>query len=662
MRNEFSGSAGNVVQGGIAGDVHFHAAEVRREPAREVPPAPVGFVDREGPRAVLDAVLAEERRGRAGFVVISGAGGVGTSALMTMWVHEVADEFDDVLWIDFGGRARSLDDVAARCLRSLGAADEDVPASAADRIAQLRSRTSGRRVLFGFDHVADPEPLLELLPAAPGCVVVCTAATDAPELAIDGARPIRLSALEPEHALDYLRERGIAVDDDLASATEVVELCGRVPRALRLIVGQMFKRRWNLARAARELREHRRDHLRDALTAYDVAVAGLTDAQARCYRALGGFPGTAFSAEAIAALAGDPDAGDHLAELHRSCLVEANDQEQYLLPALAAEHVGAVADDDALRRLVAWYRRIGGFADRAVMDPNRFRAVDDRIEGDNPFTRTTGREWLERERLNLLAVIRAASARGWDSDVVVLCESPLWALHNQHKNYADTLSALVIGVESARRPGGELAEVRLRSLRGQLLTELGRLDEAAVECETAVELAERIGHRRGLASAVEFLGKVRYAQGEFAESIALHTRSEEINRELGKPRGEAIQQHRMAMAHIALGEPKRALELLRKALPCFEERGDVRLVQRVWAEMGRAHQALGEHDDAVSALRESVSIARQRGVSFDLAGALELLADSLTGAEREQALRDALAIYAQAHSPRAERVREKLTG
>ncbi|MCI2424336.1 tetratricopeptide repeat protein [Saccharopolyspora sp. K220] len=679
MGNQNSGDVHNLVQvGALHGDLHLHQGVGPVKVPAELAAQPANFVDREPQQASLDALLVAPRGARAGWAVISGPKGVGKSALGLHWSHRASRSFEHgQIYFDIGqnGFERTVD----HCLRSLGVPGDGIPVSLDDKIALLRSETNGRRLLFFFDDVADLEEVERLLPASGHSLVLCTSRQDAAALAADGVRSIRLAELEPPHALEYLRRSGLAerIDAEPEAAAELVERCGYLPIALHVVSGLLHRKgSWSITRAVRELSDQgrRRRHFHEAFAALDLAIEQLPAEQADLYALLGVFPGPVFGIGAVAALAdlAESAAEHRLDELHGTCLVEENDQEQRRFHDLVREHaaeaareLGADRRDAALRRLVDWYRRQGAFADRMVMEPSRLRVVDDDVTGTNPFSADEALEWLERERVNLLAVVRLAVERAWHIDVVALCDGPLWALHNQHKHYSDMLWALGEAVGSAQELEDLVAEARMRSLRGQLLMERGALSEALRECAQAVQVAEQAGHRRVLASALEFQGKVLHARADFAAAVGLFERSRRLNEELGRPRGVALQEYLMGKALTGLSQHDEALVVLRTALERMAEfPNDKRVPSRIQVAMAAAHQALGQHEQAIPVLQQAISATRERKASFDLAEPLEMLADCLHATGRPGSrdhLVEALAIYEQAHSPAAERVRRKLT-
>ncbi|WP_433871277.1 NB-ARC domain-containing protein [Saccharopolyspora sp. CA-218241] len=670
--NVHSGDARLLVQAGsVSGGVHVH---VPSEPAvpRELLAAPPHFVDRVGAVAALDAV-------ESGFAVISGIGGVGKTALAAHWGNAVRERFPggDVFCPREVSRL-GLDAVVRRCLWSLG--ERDVPDDPGTALALFRSRTARDPVLVVVDDAADPAEFLDLRTGS-GMVLVTTNER-AEELIGDGVVPVALELLAHEDALEYLRRCGVEVDEEPAAVAELIRLCGRLPLALRVVAGRLnHRRRRQVQRLVEELAEERTRLDRMVLrkepvvrVALDFVFDDLPEAESELYQVLGLFPGEDFCPEAVAVLAELTvrDATDRLDDLHDIGLLTQDDRQQYrfhaLIRAHAQAHAALLSADhraDALRRLVDWYRLHGAYCDRKVMEPSRLRIADDDVSGENPYTEVTALEWLERERLNLLAVLRISYDRGWYQDVIALCDGPLWALHQQHKHYADTVRAFRLGVEAAQRARLSAAEARLRSLCAQLLVESGDPVAAEEESAGACRIAERAGHRRVLASALEFHGKVRAARGEHAEAIGLFERAAELNAGMGRPRGVALQEYLIGRSLHRLGRDDEALHSLRGALDrltAFPD--DRRTPARISTAIGRIHLGRGEHEQALAALEPAIASVRGRGASFDLAEPLVLLADALTALGRPGArplLEEALTIYDQAGSAEAERVRQRLT-
>ncbi|MGW0892331.1 AAA family ATPase [Saccharopolyspora sp. NPDC002578] len=675
MGNENRGDVEQLIQAGSIGQVHVHQRVPVALRAEEMPPGQAGFVDRETERAELDAAVARSGDYPA-CVLVTGPRGSGKTALVRQWMHESSQVFRHVVRIDLQDRPASKQRVIEHCLRAFGL---EVPVDADSAEGRFRSFTREHDVALVLDNVAAPAEFLPLVPTSANGLLVLIGWRQWPELVVRGVVPLGLRRLDAESGVELLRvgarER---VDDEPEQARRLVELCGGLPIALRITAGLLAKRPGRaLARVVADLEGEGRlekfieDGVPVVLEHFEQVLAALTERQRELYRSLGHVPGPTFSAEVVAALAeiSSDDAEDLLYDLHDANLLECTDRGEYRFHDLVRLHAARLRGEDggALRRLVDWYRARGAYADRAVMEPDRLRIGQDDplVAGPQPFTRDAALAWLERERVNLVHVLAAAFEHGWDRAVISLCDSPLWTLHHQHKYYADMVPALELGVAAAERCGDAVAESRLRTLQTQLLLELRDFAAARRSGERARTLAEQAGHRRVLASALEFLGKERAAVQDWDGALALFAQSREINLELGKPRAVALQEYLIGRSLVGRGDPRAALEALDSARHRLREfPNDRRTPGRIRVVAARAHQALGRHAEAIEELRVAEAGIRAGGGGHDLAEPLELLAKSLRHNGNEAAARDALAeavdILETEHDPDAPRLRALL--
>ncbi|MDT0331753.1 hypothetical protein [Nocardiopsis lambiniae] len=101
--NEFDGKAHAVVQiGTMHGSVNL--SEARTGPLPRQLPIPInGFVNRFDSLRELDGLLKDDNRAVV-VSAVSGAPGVGKTALAINWAHQIRDRFPDGdLYVDFGG-------------------------------------------------------------------------------------------------------------------------------------------------------------------------------------------------------------------------------------------------------------------------------------------------------------------------------------------------------------------------------------------------------------------------------------------------------------------------------------------------------------------------------------------------------------------------------
>jgi tetratricopeptide (TPR) repeat protein len=696
--NELSGrvEAENVVQAGHIGAVHIYPRPRSsvRVPA-QLPPAVGGFVDRRVETSRFHEIVGgAPDLARPAVALVSGMRGVGKSAAAIRWAHELRARCDDgQLYADLGALARrgavETADVLRIFLRALGV-NVDIDGDDVLRVEALtalfRDHTSGRRLLIVLEDVPYASNISPLIPASEHSVVVVTSQYRLKGLLHDGAELLTLKPLTDDDGVDLLarmlgRPR---LDAEADAARQVVRYCGGLPLALRM-VGARLKARTSLrlAAVARAMADERgrltmlADDEQAIEAAFTVAYDGLPNDTRALYRWLGLHPGREVSVEIVVAATG---ISLDIVERHLDVLVAANlladvgDGERYScheLVWLHARRCGELVDDEderdaAFDRLARTYLRQAVRADHAVMGP-RLRLADHPwfTADPSPFTSAAeALDWLETERRNLLDVVREAARRGRDSMVWWMCEA-LWALYLNRKHYAEWVESHELAVVATVRLGDPAGEARMRSQLARARMELGQHDGALAELAAATEATRRAGNRRLEASVLEFTGRVLIDQGtDHAAGEAALTAAVSLNTEIGNKRGAAIAMHHLGRAHRQCGRLDDAVSVLRQALAVFEGLTDDYNQGRVLISLGEALRDQEDYDEAARTLDRAAEIMRRRGALFQVAQALEALAElgRLTGdADSEQRhLRPALTIYDSLGSPRAARLREKI--
>jgi DNA-binding SARP family transcriptional activator len=357
---------------------------------RQLPPPPASFVGRTAELGQLTAGLcAAARDDRPALAVISGPAGTGKTVLALTVAAAVADGFPDgQLFVPMrasgNGRPTPVADALAMVLRSLGTAGAQLPASADELAAALRTRLIGKRVLLVLDDVAGPAEVRPLLAARPGCAVLVTSRPWLPTL--DVTRAVHLGPLPPEEALRLLAGSvgDARVAAERVAAADIVRACDGLPLAVRAAGARLVARpRWRLAHLAERLLD---DRLRlDELSAGDLDVRTslqgsyrrLPEPEAGLFRWLGRLGANEFTAAALTRLLDGPPTAP-LAERLADRLVEAqllehldvgSDGQRYRMRSLTSLFARAqVADERCVRRRGSG-RRGGRYAVRRSIVP-----------------------------------------------------------------------------------------------------------------------------------------------------------------------------------------------------------------------------------------------------------------------------------------------------
>jgi hypothetical protein len=199
-------------------------------------------------------------------------------------------------------------------VRALGVAPESVPAGLGEHAALYRGLLSRRRILVVLDGVRDEAQVRPLLPASPTCAAIVTSLEMLSTLG--GTCHIRLGLLSSEEAGDILgrmigRDRLAA---EQQAADDLVEYCGRLPLAVRIIGARLLERpHWRIGHLAQRMSSTRRrlDELRVGdLSVRDSLAVGhgcLDPAERRAFRLLSLLEMPSFPAHVAAAALGLPD-------------------------------------------------------------------------------------------------------------------------------------------------------------------------------------------------------------------------------------------------------------------------------------------------------------------------------------------------------------------
>jgi transcriptional regulator with XRE-family HTH domain len=205
---------------------------------QQLPMAPRHFVGREDELRALDALL-EERHAAPGLALVHGQPGVGKTALVVRWAHQLNERFPHGrLYVDLqhqGGVPLTPGEAIRDFLNALGVTPAQVPDGLHAQSALLRSVLAEKRVLMVLDNAESSEQVVPLLPGTAGCVAVVTSRRKLTDLvARHGAQPLGLDVLSFREAwasLEQLLGHGRVAAEAQATA-QLIEHCQYCPLAL----------------------------------------------------------------------------------------------------------------------------------------------------------------------------------------------------------------------------------------------------------------------------------------------------------------------------------------------------------------------------------------------------------------------------------------------
>jgi tetratricopeptide (TPR) repeat protein len=432
-----------------------------------------------------------------------------------------------------------------------------------------RSVLAQRQVLLVLDDVAEPRQVQALIPPMTRSAVLITSRRAL--AGVDGASTLGLDVVPTVDALALLA--GLVgparMADEKLAAGRVVELCGRLPLAIRIIgVRLAHHPEQRLAQVVERLSDLR--HRLDELTTSDRAVRAtialsytrLDPTSARLLRLLGLLPVTEFPGWVAQALLDESTrvAEDALTRLVDASLVTVGylgTEVRYRMHDLIRVygHDRAHADDPSSARAAA-VRRVYENLVRLAIHGNARLASDfpaltvppgwDAMTGEPDWSARAAVDWFDMEHALLVGGVRDAVAHGWP-DVAWRLAAALTD-HVTGRGPIDEWHALVELVLTTSWPTAlepEAIPTLLLGLGGTLRGR-GHLPTALSHLRQARLGFRRIGdnHRAGIA-ACQF-GMAARPMGRLRESAAsLRWAVERID-------PDQAPQH-LTLAHIGLG-------------------------------------------------------------------------------------------------------------
>jgi tetratricopeptide (TPR) repeat protein len=463
----------------------------------------------------------------------------------------------------------------------------------------------------------------------------------------EGATRVTVSLLELDEGLSLLRR--FAGDDRLATdpqaAETIARACAGLPLAL-AIAGDLAARR-PLPSLAAELADAagRLDVLDtgdgDSATSLRAVFSSSYDAlpllEARFFRRLGLHPGTDFDLTAACRIAGVSQAegrrcldllvGNHLVE-------ELGDDRYRLHDLLRVFAADRALDEESSAELLGartalyqWYLAAADAAIRTIRPrPFTFDLAD---AADTPtFTDSSALAWLDLERSNLAAVLRAAAATG-----------PLpiaWTLGERLRRYhtlRHDISELVNVVEVALAAAEEADDIEARmSCHGGLAVAFGirgDYERSAQHLDQQLSLARSGNWPIVESEALSNLGLIHHNMGRLAEAALYFEESLAILRTTGDTDEIGITIGNLGILSWSLGDLDACSNYLHEALSFAHDTADRASEARHSTNLAQLMLRLGSVDEALVHARRGADLSSTIGSHAGESAALSMLAEVL---------------------------------
>ncbi|RJQ77126.1 hypothetical protein D5S17_16730 [Pseudonocardiaceae bacterium YIM PH 21723] len=599
----------------------------------ELPPALLDFVGHDTLIRNVANTLTDDGSARRGSVVLSGAPGIGKSALAVHVAHLVRDRFPHgQLYANlrgFGiGSSLTPTRVLGRFVQSLGVPPRHVPTDIEDLTSLYRTLLAERSVLVVLDDATGPEQVRPLLPSGPRCAAIITSRNEMRGLAArQGARLLPLDVLSAEQAL-HLFENILGVDRVRAepdAAHELARLCAYLPLALRIVAANLAVRpEYSLTRCVTDLTTPDRlevltvegDDEAGVRATFDQSYAVLPPTAQDVFRLLSLVPGPDFTVEVAAALTGT-DTGKAaviLNQLTAASLVHSHDASRFRLHDLLRLYANERCeqhDPDETRtaardRLLDFYVQ-NTYSASVVLYPSDLRLPRPASELQVPQLEfpdhATARQWYTVESANLVAAIRDAGRYLLPAAWQIAEALRPYAILG--KDTADILSAYEVGLSTALHHGNRHAAAFMHD--GFAIVHWGRAEHHSAFQHWTQELAAHrdTGLRDGEARALISLGVVFEETGRLTDAADCSHQALAIAVESGHSYQQAHVLINLSYVYLQLGRVAEAGELCARALTLSRSGGfthfeavTLSLIGQVLLYQGSIQEATGYFTEA----------------------------------------------------------------
>ena len=597
------------------------------------------FTGREDISHEIEQFLCARNRDNAGLVSIAavdGFGGIGKTTLALHVAHRLRDEYPDgQLYVNLRGTEREAltpFEILGQFLLDLGIDREKLPEDLEERARRFRTEVANRRFMMVLDNARDESQVRDLLPGSSTCATIVTSRSRLPGL--ESVNHINLDILAESEAITLLRAivGPSRVDGEVAAATELAQLCGYLPLAVRIAAVRLAaKPHWRITELVERLHDEQRRIGEfkagdlEVRASFALSYDELLPEEQLAFRLLGLIKSPDFPAWCASALIGcELDIGTELLErlvdvqLVQATAVGPSGPTRYrfhdLLRHYARETCDAIDSDqerrDASSRLLGAYLDLAraGFKTMRPGDPPEFpdgyqvswpvpsrlvRQVQDNVT-----------QWFAQERASLLAGIRQAADEqlGSISWELALAFRPFL---NWRGQWSDWETSHRTALEAAENGGDLRGQAMVLRHLGHAYEEQDRWDEALICFEKSLDRFQRSGDLIGEGFATWSKAFALLPKGALAEAEDLFNRCLTIFREQSIPQWEALALNGLALVYRDNGQFRESSDVLQQSHNILLELKDYHWLARVRRDLGDVLLEQGRLDEALSNFQQA---------------------------------------------------------
>ena len=591
------------------------AAGARTASPSRLPLPPTALIGRE---QVLTQALSKLQSGEVRLLTLTGPAGIGKTRLALQVARDLEAHFTQgVVFISLAALrdAQLLPFVIARALELHEFSEKDI----SEHVSTYLREQHCLLVLDNFEQVVEAAPFVaNLLSTCPQLFVLVTSRVP---LRLRAEHVLSLVPLPVADAVALFQDRATAIQPGrLYASQEVAAICERLDRlplaielaamhvrtlSLPMLYERLTERLALLRNGARDL-PTRQQTMEDAIAwSYEL----LTEAQQRCFRALGVFVGgwTQAAAEAVCC-AEKKQASEEtiltLADLVDASLVQVDisveGQGRFsmleLMRDYALQRLHTAGEEESCRhRHALYFARLSESASSEV--PGQ-RAQEASLLQDVPNMRLATRWAEERQEVALGLRLAIACKGSWFT---------LGYMSEAEMRFERLLGMSWQGGAQEVPPG-----LRAKALYGfgQILLGRGKMERAETIARDALERGRRSGDHGSISSALAILGQTAQRSGKLDEATTFLVESDEHARLGGVPDLRGFTLRNLAELARMRGDLVRATTLYEDALAVAQAMGMTFGVALIMTMLGHLAHQQQHYTLAKARYREGLTLLR----------------------------------------------------
>jgi len=143
--------------------------------------------------------------------------------------------------------------------------------------------------------------------------------------------------------------------------------------------------------------------------------------------------------------------------------------------------------------------------------------------------------------------------------------------------------------------------------------QIGNYDTALYYARNALQLAEKLGFKKGRANSYYNIGVVYYTQGNYPEALKNYFQAVKIQEEISDKKGIANSYRNIGIVYYAQSNYPEALKEYLSTLKIYEEIGDKNGIAYSYNNIGLVYAAQGNYPEALKNYFQAVKIMKEIG-------------------------------------------------